>query len=362
MAEIPDCTLTTASFSLEKYHSKVRSVETLIRSLDTLLQIPCYLVIYCNPPLKNAIQQQREKHGLGHLTKLYVMEFEDLWCASLRDQVKKNRAAYWPTRDERSCAETHLITCNKADFVLQTIYSNPFNTSKFGWIDANAGEKLSNICRNYSNQSLLYLLNNITDKFHIQCLNVVNKKYKLLEHKREYYEQYRWLVCGGLFTTGQEIGIKILTRMKELIISTTKLGYGHGEEMFYLEILDEFYDDIHRSYGDYADMVNNFIKPTTNFVYIYWSLVMNFFNHGYYRECIDVCRSLLDRFDSFEIEINYDLYVRLYFVYYQCFLVTNSIKAEEVAQQIRAHYRANPYFANQFRNLRDLCGMNQFLL
>lgn len=362
MAEIPDCTLTTASFSLEKYHSKVRSVDTLLRSINTLLQTPCYLVIYCNPPLKDAIQKRREEHGLGHLTKLYVMEFEDLWCASLQDQVKKNREVYWPTRDERSCAETHLITCNKADFVLQTIRSNPFHTTKFGWIDANAGERFSNICTNYSNQSLLYVLRHITDKFHIQCLNVVNKKYKLLEHKREYYKQYRWLVCGGFFTTGQEIGIKILTRMKELIVSTTHMGYGHGEEMFYLEILDEFYDDIHRSYGDYADMINNFIKPTTNFVYIYWSLVMNFFHHRYWRECIHVCQALLDQFDSFAVEINYDLYVRLYSVYYQCYLSTDHIKAEEVAERIRMYYHTNPYFAHQFRNLRDLCGMQGFTL
>jgi hypothetical protein len=294
------------------------------------------------------------------ITKIIVQEFEELWCYPLLETVKKNREVYWPTRDQRTCAETHLLTCNKADFVLQTIHSNPFHTTKFGWIDANIGANASKLSNSYQNHMLLYVLHHVTDKFHLQLLNVTDKKYKQLENKREYYLEYRWVACGCLFTTSKAVGIAILNRFKEIVVQTTEMGYGHGEEMCYLEILDEFYDDIHRSYGDYKDMLHNFIKHTSNFVYIYWRVIINYYHFGYFRECIDACEALLQQFDDFSVEINYDLYVRLYDVYYLSLLQTDRNKAEQVANQIRTYYHAHPIFRQQFDQLRYLCGMNDF--
>ena len=333
--------------------------ETL-ETIEPLLRIPCYLVIYCNEVMESALMERREP--FGSMTKIVVQEFEELWCASLVEQVKKNRETFWPTRDVRTCAETHLLTCNKADFVLQTIQSNPFHTTKFGWIDSNIGVHGSKISHQYSNHMLLHVLQHVGDKFHLQLLNVTDKKYKQAEWKREYYMEYRWVACGCLFTTTKAIGMTILNRIKALIVETTQLGYGHGEEMFYLEILDEFYDDIHRSYGDYKDMLHNFIKPTTNFVYIYWSVVMRYAQMGYWKECVDVCRVLIQQYDDFAIEINYDLYVRLYSVYYLALLQLDRGKAEQVAHHIRHYYHTHPLFAQQFTNLRSLCGMDGFVL
>lgn len=360
MASVPDCTLVTACYVFTSYHAKSRNVEETLQTMDALLAIPCYLVIYCNQELEQPLLQQRST--MLHLTKIIVQPFESLWCHSLLNTVKKNRESFWPTRDERTCAETHLITCNKADFVLQTIHSNPFQTRRFGWIDANLGRNGSKISRSYTNNLLLRILDQVDDRFHLQLLNVVDKKYKQPENKREYYLHYRWVACGCLFTTSSELGIRILSRIKELIVSTTEMGYGHGEEMFYLEILDEFYDDIHRSYGDYQDILHNFIEPTTSFVYIYWNLVMRYYDMGYHKECIDVCKELLKQFDKYVVELNYDLYVRLYSVYYLSLCITDAKEAERVGDELRQHIRTNPYIAQQFHNLRSLCRMNHFLV
>jgi hypothetical protein len=358
MASIPDCTLTTACYFLQPYHSHARGMSETVESIEPLLRIPCYLVIYCNAVMEPIL---REKRGpFLSLTRFIIQEFEDLWCYSLLDQVKKNRDIYWPTRDRRTCAETHLLTCNKADFVLQTIQTNPFQTTKFGWIDSNIGVNASKISQQYGNHLLLHVLHNVTDKFHLQLLNVTDKKYKQAEWKREYYMEYRWVACGCLFTTTKAIGMTILNRIKDLIVETTYAGYGHGEEMFYLEILDEFYDDIHRSYGDYKDMLHNFIKPTTNFVYIYWSVVMRYFELGYWKECVEVCQKLIDQYDTFSLEINYDLYVRLYSAMYLSLVSLDPIRAEHVAHIIRRYYRTHPHFTQQFDNLRSICGMNHF--
>ena len=264
-----DCTLITAIYDLTKYNNNCNKYSSLINSenYEILMSLPVYMVIYTNNGIGlNILKPIRDKYKLSDKTLFIEKELEELEIYKYVEKVRYNREMWWATRDNRTCAESHIICCNKFKFVLDIIELNPFNTSKFGWIDGNAGVKIAGtnnikICENYESNKILYVLNNITDKFHIQIMNVCDKKYKLLENKREYYEQYRWVVCGCFFTCSKLIGQNILSRLYENFIATTELGYGHGEEMLYLEILDEYYDDIYRSYGDYGQIINNFIEP-----------------------------------------------------------------------------------------------------
>lgn len=70
-------------------------------------------------------------------------------------------------------------------------------------------------------------------------------------------------------------------------METTYQGFGHGEEMFYLEVLDEFY-------GDYGQILNNFLGPSRNIEYVYHTVIKGFKDAGYEREYKDACKALLD--------------------------------------------------------------------
>lgn len=340
--QYPNCTLVTACYDMHKYNPKSRTTAECLHLIDPLLQIPVYLVIYGCKTTMPAIRARRHKYAA--ITKYIEIELEDLWSYQFLPQVKENRAKYWPTRDERTCAESHIICCNKFDFVLETISINPFNTTHFGWIDAYLGSPLKEahhvpqvhresplmslsetdrlkeahhvpqalhhvpsqalhhvpqalkettarepslrICENYTNTTVPRILRTIADEwnssqFHIQILNVCDKRFKEPQYKREYYNQYRWLVCGGFFVTSPEAGVPILSRLKEIFVETTMAGYGHGEEMFYLEVLDEYKDQIRGTYGDYGQMLDNFIYPTRNAEYIYHVIMANYKKHGY---------------------------------------------------------------------------------
>ena len=332
---IPDCTLTTACFDLTQYSSNSRPLETAIQNMDTLLQIPCFLVIFCDSITISSIKKLRnDTYNLGDLTYYIEQKFEDIWTYKYVDQVRQNRSIFFPTETHRSSVEKHLICCNKFDFVLQTIEINPFNTTNFGWIDSSIGENAKIICENYEKNMLLYILNNITYKFHIQILNVCDKKYKSNAHKNEYYSQYRWVVCGGLFTTSGDIGIVILNRLKNIFIETTKMGLGHNEEMLYLEILDEFYFYIEKSYGDYKHILNNFIKPTKGFQYIDNYIVDKYLNNGYYQEGFDCCKKILNEFDNFSVWVDYSCYFSFLFKYYLFSLYLNNTKTEFIRKRI----------------------------
>ena len=336
--QYPNCTLVTACYDMHKYNPKSRTTAECLHLIDPLLQIPVYLVIYGCKTTMPAIRARRQKYAA--ITKYIEIELEDLWSYQFLPQVKENRAKYWPTRDERTCAESHIICCNKFDFVLETISINPFNTTHFGWIDAYLGTPLKppalesqalhhvpsqalketttrepslRICENYTNTTVPRILRTIADEwnssqFHIQILNVCDKRFKEPQYKREYYNQYRWLVCGGFFVTSQEAGVPILSRLKEIFVETTMAGYGHGEEMFYLEVLDEYKEQIRGTYGDYGQMLDNFIYPTRNAEYIYHVIMANYQRYGYTYEYAKAAAQLKAAADKSWILIDDETY------------------------------------------------------
>ena len=397
MFSYPNCTLVTACYDLHKYNTKCRTTAECLNLIDPLLKIPVYLVIYGSKTTIPAIRARRHKYD--KITKYIEMELEDLWTYQFLEQVKQNRAAYWPTRDERTCAESHIICCNKFDFLLETITINPFNTTHFGWIDAYLGkastlqgdqkastlqgdskasdpkdlkgdhkasdpkdlkgdhkaldpsgtkapkdpkgedQKASDpkgpkkespiceaytppicdtlrICEAYTPATVPRILRTIadewkSDKFHIQILNVCDKRFKDPTNKREYYNQYRWIMCGGFFLTAIDAGITILSRLKEIFVETTLAGYGHGEEMFYLEVLDEYSDQIRGTYGDYGQILDNFIYPTQNIEYVYHTIMAKYKQYGYTREANALATQLLEAANKSWVIINDDTYTEL---------------------------------------------------
>lgn len=356
MNTYPDCTLVTGCYNLNSMHRGARTAEELIQAMKAVLEMPCYLVIYCDRSLGPAIITARAKNGLSKQTLVHEVPFDELWCYQFLEKVKENRIQYHPTADERTSAETHLLTCNKFDFVLQAMEENPFSTSKFGWIDSVSRENMTKICENYNHSILYSALTATTEKFHIQVLNVCDKKYKKKENKREYYQQYRWVVCGSFFTCGLEVGKKILNRLKENVRETTELGYGHGEEMFYLEILDEFYDDIVRSYGDYGQILNNFARPTRNIWYIVQCIVKGYSQKSYHRECYDCCRALINEIECYSLNVPYDMMMDIYFYYYMSAFYYKRHEARGIADKIRDMCYVNPYFKAVYESNRDFYG------
>jgi len=207
---------------------------------------------------------------------------------------------------------------------------------------------------------LLHAMNVLDEKFHIQVMNVCDKKYLHVDQKKEYYNYYRWVVCGCLFITGKVIGHKILNRLNEIFEETTNLGYGHGEEMFYLEILEEFPNELTKSYGDYQHILNNFQESTVGYDYVNEFIVKNYLQKGYYKECYECCLHLLEPFENFTTEIHYSFYFKFLFSlfissYYhkrdECDKILNRIKdLIKINKEFRHEYEKNKsFYDNQFK-------------
>lgn len=348
-----DCTLTTACFCVYNNNQNSFSLEEIQRKSDTVLRIPCYLVIYGDSQTIPYLRAKREEYGYKNMTKYVETELSKLWTYQYIEKVLENRQKYWPTADPRAQEDSHLINCNKFDFVLKVIEENPFQTSKFGWIDCFLHENGTKICEDYSEEMMVKILNNINDQYHIQVLNVTDKKYKDPKNKKEYYMNYRWVMCGSFFTCGKEIGIKVLNRLKENFVKTTEQGYGHGDELLYLEILDEFYDDIYRSYGDYGQILNNWIAPTKNLHYIYWFILKNYMNFKYYKEAYDCAKILISQIDQKELRTSCELTMNILIDYYMAAYFYKPHECKYIAEKIQHLNYTNADFKREYVKHED---------
>jgi hypothetical protein len=329
--------------------------------MEALLAVPCYLVIYCNRELYDHIVERRRAYHLESITRVISVEVEELWAYQFADKIRANREVYWPTCDARISVESTTIVFNKFVFVLETMAKNPFGTSRFGWVDGSLGVGGSKICQDGQfTRHLLSVLHQVTDKYHVQILNVEDKRYKQVAWKRAYYQRARWVAVGCLFTCSERIGRPILQRLQEVIRDTILQGFGHHEEYGYLEVLDEFYDDIQRGYGDYQQTLHNLINPTENLVYVYHNIVMKYYYMGYDRECEDVCRSIISSYDEGLPEPNMDMYVRIWSVRYLSMMRQDVVRGAEFGDRIRGHIQTHPLFAHHFFELRHLIGMQKF--
>lgn len=287
--KLPDCTLTTCCLYVES----TRSVQELVAASLSLLKLPIYLIVYCDKHTYPYLFKCRQEHGLTDITVFKQISLQDMWSYQFKDQVIENRIKYYPTKDGRTNETTYLITINKFDFVLRTIDENCFHTSKFGWVDCLLGSDKMRICKNYKENMLPYVLDNVDEYFRIMVINVNDKKFMLKENKREYYEKYRYVVAGGLFTCGTTIGRDVLERLKQNAQTTIELGYGHGEEMLFLEIMEDCKPMIKRSYGDYSYILNNFIAPCENLEYIYYHIIQNYLYLGHFEEGLQCINDVL---------------------------------------------------------------------
>ena len=355
----PNVTLTTSCYNLKRFHSECRSLQDNIESFDTLLKLSCYLVVYGDSTTIPILRERRTAFGFDEITVYVQREYEELEISKFVQIVKKNRDEYWPTRDARTCVESHLMCCSKIFFLQETMEMNPFGHNRFGWIDGNLGighEQHIKICENYSPNKILQALEYTkSDKFHIQILNVLDKKYKNLDLKREMYEQYQWVVCGCFFTYGKSVGQKILQRLREIFQETTIQGYGHGEEMFFFEILDEFYDEIERSYGDYGQIINNWQRPTLNIYYIYELILKIYYDKKYYREAADCAYALMRSFHTYNIQLEYWMYMHILEIWYisndSCF--KDKVISENASKRIQELYNNDVLLKKEYQKRAD---------
>ena len=332
--DVPSCTVVTANFYLD---DATRTLTRCFENMKKLLDMPCHLVIYSDSNLMGRIIEYRTRLGLSHLTKGIEMRFDEYPTYSFKDKVIENRQKYWPTRDSRSGWQSHLINCGKIKLLQRTMEENPFGTKKFAWFDSNLGEDGKKIAKNgLKSEDFLQLLRSCEsdpdNAIRIQIINCTDKKFIKKENWREFYTCYRWIMAGAAYVCGKDTQ-DILEDQFSVFLEHTESGFGHADELLWLGLLDKYYDRIKKGYGDYGDIVKNFIHPVSNHHYVYYFILKKYLTFGYHREAYDCAQELLRTYPS-ATDTNPELHFEILFSLYLATFYHKRDEAETLVEGI----------------------------
>ena len=127
--------------------------------------------------------------------------------------------------------------------------------------------------------------------------------------------------------------------------------------------MDEFYDEIDKSYGDYGQILNNFIHPTKNINYIS-NIIKKYLNSGYNRECSDCCKKILYSIETLNIPCSKNIYMDILFSFYvssyyhnkgeSIGIVNHIYHMMERDQELRKEFEKNGFYQSQFDYCNNL--------
>lgn len=288
-------TLVTAYYNLTKCPDasdeiKARDQQYYISNAYSTLSLPNNLIIYCDQDSYEMLYQIRPSY-LREKTKYVINEFDDFNINGikynlLRDMINNNRITHPYTFDKRNTASYYLFCVSRYIMLLETIESNPFNSTHFSWINICIQRMgINNVRR------LPEALSINRDKFSTVYIDYIPKEF--VDDVNEYFKRGYCSMCSGFFTGNAAYMSEFCTHLLKTFIYYLNLGRGHADEQLYSKIFFDNPKIFEHYYGDYVEMITNYVYSYDNPNKIVHIFIPNSHRWGNYKKCKEACEFVL---------------------------------------------------------------------
>jgi Bacterial protein of unknown function (HtrL_YibB) len=316
-------TLVTAYFNLTKCPDASEEINKRDKnyyfqhSISTL-SLPYNLVIYCDSESFEEIEKIRPKY-LKNKTHYVICDFDDFVFKNkdkrtfkeFRNKINQNRIEKPYSFDNRNTASYYLFCLSRYIMLKETIVNNHFNSTHFSWI---------NFCIERMGYKNLIRLDEALsikrDKFSTCYIDYIPED--LVKNTQEYFLWGRCSMCSGFFTGNSEYMYKVCDLIENKFLEYLEKGYGHADEQLYSPVYFENVDLFEHYYGDYQQMI-------TNYVYVYespespsYNFIRNSFQHRNFIKCYEACKFLWKSHCLNKCELNEQCLFNLFWYYMQC--------------------------------------------
>ena len=289
-----DWTLVTAYFDLTQcpdasVEIRKRDATHYTKYATSTMCAPYNLIVYCEESNVEILRAMRPDH-LKEKTRYVVRKFDELHFkddkaknfAEYRKKIIENRKQKPYQFDNRNTASYYLFCMSRYIMLREVIDENPFSSSHFAWI---------NICIERMGMKNVERLDDALsikrDKFSTCYIDYVPEN--LVKNTAEYYKRGRCGMCSGFFTGNAEYMRKVCGKIEDKFLEYADEGYGHADEQLYSPVYFENKDLFEHYYGDYQQMI-------TNYVHVYeapeppiYNFIRNSYKHGDFAKCREAC-------------------------------------------------------------------------
>ena len=330
-----DWTLVTAYFDLTKCPDaskeiKDRNHDYYLSHANSTLHLPYNLVIYCDAASLPKLMKIRPDE-LKEKTKYIVREFDDFQIVKngnslsetfveYRNKINRNRQEKPYHFDNRNTASYYLFCLSRYIMLKEMIELNPFESTHFAWI---------NFCierMGYTN--LIHLdeaLSVHRDKFSTCYIDYIPEE--LVRNTPEYYKWGRCSMCSGFFTGNKKYMYEVCDKIENKFLEYVEAGYGHADEQLYSPVYFENPDLFEHYFGDYQQMITNYVYVYEKYDTILHCFIKNSFNHGNDKKCMEACSFLYQSVLLKKIKMSPHDFNQLYQYMKQCHEKINATKS-----------------------------------
>lgn len=314
-------TLVTAYFNLTKCPDASPEIHKrnkryyLEHSVSTL-SLPYNLVIYCDEESFSQIIKIRPSE-LARKTIYVILPF-DLFefnkkrtgttFAEYREKIRENRISHPYEFDGRNTPSYYLFCMSRYIMLKQTIEKNPFQSTHFAWINF-CMERMGipNIRR------LPEALSVERNKFSTCYIDYIPESF--VQNTAVYFQRGLCSMCSGFFTGNGEFMYKVCDLIEDQFLEYLDQGWGHADEQLYSSVFFERPDLFEHYYGDYNEMITNYVhiyerpeNPLRNFIH-------NSFRFGDFEICFKACKILWNSYKKDKCSLSQEQLEKLCFYY-----------------------------------------------
>jgi len=284
------------------------------------------LVIFVEPQYESKFWEMRPKH-LHPITRIISRDYEDLY--RYRDlfppfaEITRQHPIHNLHREKFTALYNFFIN-QKVEFVREAIEWNPFNTTRFAWMDLRLHEMdISEI-------------NQIFSHFPENRIIITQQHYT---EKEDVTNRYEWLnmtkgrVCAGFFAGYAKPLLKFCNLCRIEFENAINVGRAPTEEMVYSIVVAENLDLFEPHIGDYEDLLHNILYNRNNTYltlnYLNWS-----FDKGYHYYTHKISENLRKGFFKGTIQLPSDTLHKIwYFNYVSCYWLNKKHYCKEILEE-----------------------------
>jgi hypothetical protein len=266
------------------------------------LSLPYNLIIYCDHESFDIINRIRPEY-LKEKTKYIICEFDEFAFDSktfkeLRDKINKNRIENPYNFDNRNTASYYLFCMSRYAMLKNAIENDWFGSTHYCWINF-CIEKMG--YRNLVHLNEALSINR--DKFSTCYINFLPEE--IIHNTANYYKIGRCSMCSGFFTGNYIYMYKVCDLIENKFLEYLEKGYGHADEQLYSPVYFENKYLFEHYYGDYEDMITNYVYIYNNPDFIVEYLRTSFY-FKYYNETLNACKFIYRSYNLKKCEISDD--------------------------------------------------------
>ena len=274
-------------------NQSVRPKQYYLDHANATMSCPYNLVVYCDRNSLHQLQQLRPKH-LADRTRYQIVDFDQLIFSGhegyqdktfkdYQQQITDNRIRKPYQFDPRNNASYYLFCMSRYLLLKRAMADNAFGSTHFAWI---------NICiERMGFKNLVHLdqaLSLHRDRFSTLYIDYLPKS--LVDQTHEYFREGRCSMCSGFFTGHIKYMNPVCHAIEAQFLKYLEQGYGHADEQLYSPVYFEHPELFEHYYGDYKEMITNYVHIYDNPQTPLYRFIKNSFDDQFYRGCHLACQ------------------------------------------------------------------------